>query len=185
MSEDVDEVSTAEKNLIHDGFDDNFVYKSVEPFVVKPGEVLNYLEFNFEENITISIDEDQTISQQDDFDYNQVPTVYKTDGVIDYYAPIEDLSLGYFGFIIFYWYFSNFPLNWIIYLKPNDLCRNSLTEPITIESCSDDDTETETETETKKKFGKAKKKPKEKFRKQMIVKVAPKSYEIKKGSHGK
>ena len=102
MSEDVDEVSTAEKNLIHDGFDDNFVYKSVEPFVVKPGEVLNYLEFNFEENITISIDEDQTISQQDDFDYNQVPTVYKTDGVIDYYAPIEDLSLGYFGFIIFY-----------------------------------------------------------------------------------
>lgn len=89
--EDIYEASS----LIHDGFDDQFSYKSVDPFVAKSGEVLNYLEFNFEENITMSIVEDQKIAGHDDFDYNKVPTVYKTDGVIDYYAPIQDLSLGY------------------------------------------------------------------------------------------
>ena len=89
--EDIYEASS----LIHDGFDDQFSYKSVDPFVAKSGEVLNYLEFNFEENITMSIVEDQNTAGHDDFDYNKVPTVYKTDGVIDYYAPIQDLSLGY------------------------------------------------------------------------------------------
>ena len=114
MPEEVDEVSTAKKNLIHDGFDDQFSYKSVEPFVVKSGGVLNYLEFNFEENITISIVEDPKIGRHDDFDYNQVPTVYKTDGVIDYYAPLENLSIGYIILVLYYFfdfYFSNIPLD--------------------------------------------------------------------------
>ena len=96
-SEEIYEASSAEvseKNFNEDGFDDNFIYKSVKPFVVKPGEVLNYLDFNFEENITKCVVEDPKISRHDDFDYNTVKTVYKTDGVIDYYAPIQDLSLG-------------------------------------------------------------------------------------------
>ena len=59
----------------------------------------------------------------------------------------------------------------------------SRTEPITIESCSDDsETEIEIKTETKKKFVKEKKKPKEKIKRNNVVKVAPKSYEIIKKS---
>ena len=112
MSEDIPEASTpevSETNLNHDGFDEQFIYKSVEPFVVKLGEVLNYLDFNFDENITMSIVEDQKIAQYDDFDYNQVPTVYKTEGVIDYYAPIQDLSLGYiFWFYNYHFLYQNF-----------------------------------------------------------------------------
>ena len=114
MSEDIYEAPSpepevSEKNLNHDGFDDNFIYKSLEPIVVKPGEILNYLDFNFEENITMSIVEDHKIAPQSDFDYNTVPTVFKTDGVIDYYAPIQDLSIGYiFWFYIIFKIFHTF-----------------------------------------------------------------------------
>ena len=130
MPEDIDEVSTAKKNLIHDGFDDQFIYKSVEPFVVKSGGVLNYLEFNFEENITISIVEDPKIGPHDDFDYNQVPPVYKTDGVIDYYAPLEDLILGYiFWFYLIFYTLQIFPLIEILILNQMTSVGLVLTSP--------------------------------------------------------
>ena len=90
-----------EDGFTWDGFNETFQYNTVETFYVEEGNNINYLQFNFEEILTAPVLDNQPIASDDDFDYNQVQPVYQSDGVIDYTAPLLELSPGYlFGFIL-------------------------------------------------------------------------------------
>ena len=76
-------------DVIHDDFDEDFDYNAIQPVFVGERKVLDYLAFNFEEKIKADM---KDLDPHDDFDYNTVKTFFKTDGVIDYYAPVDYIN---------------------------------------------------------------------------------------------